>query len=248
MAANVEEEDDHAGGHDSSERWLVSYADFITLLFALFVLLYAFSMQSTDHVNEAWEAMATAVGARPHRGGLRPELGEAAHGGHSPAELSAQQLSGLMLRLQDRLKHFAHSGITTRIDSRGLLISLPAVNFFASGDANIATSELPALAAVAEVLDGLSNPIEIDGFTDSVPISNSAFHDNWELSAARAASVLRFLLAHTHLAPDHLTLAGYGPYGNIADNATAEGRARNRRVEIVVRPLVAGATNTAGAR
>ncbi len=105
------------GGHDSSERWLVSYADFITLLFALFVLLYALSMQSSDQVNRAWVAMATGVGMRPHRGGLRPELGESARGGSSMSERSNPMLMATRQRLDQAVAGFSNSGVTTTIDS-----------------------------------------------------------------------------------------------------------------------------------
>jgi chemotaxis protein MotB len=240
MDSPFSEDTEGHGGHDSSERWLVSYADFITLLFALFVLLYAFSLQSKDHVNTAWEAMATAVGARPHRGGLRPELGQSAHGGNSPAELSSQQLRGLMVRLQQHLRNFPDPGVTARIDRRGLVISLSAARFFASGDATIAPAQIATLTAVVTVLDGIPNAIEVEGFTDSVPIQNAVFRDNWELSSARAAGVLRFILAHTNDAPGQFAIAGYGPYNSIADNSTDAGRAINRRVEVVIKPLSGG--------
>jgi len=224
------------GGHDSSERWLVSYADFITLLFALFVLLYALSMQSSDQVNRAWVAMATGVGARPHRGGERPELGETASGGSSMAERSSPMLTATRQRLDQAVARFSNSGVSTKIDSRGLVISLSAARFFASGEADIAPEQIPVLDAVARQIDHLPDAFEIDGFTDPVPIRDGRFRDNWELSTARAATVLRYLIANTSIAPDHLVLAGYGPYRAIADNATEAGRAINRRVEIVVRP------------
>src|SRR5260370_22650326 len=104
------------GGHDSSERWLVSYADFITLLFALFVLLYALSMQSSDQVNRAWVAMATGVSVRPHRGGSRPELGETARGGSSMSEHSNVMLTAMRQRLNQAISNFHNSGVTIRID------------------------------------------------------------------------------------------------------------------------------------
>ncbi len=223
------------GGHDSSERWLVSYADFITLLFALFVLLYALSMQSSDQVNRAWVAMATGVGMRPHRGGLRPELGESARGGSSMSERSNPMLMATRQRLDQAVAGFSNSGVTTTIDSRGLVISLSAARFFASGDADIAPEQLPVLAAVARQIDNLPNEFEIDGFTDPIPIHDGRFRDNWELSTARAATVLRYLIANTSLAPEQMVLGGYGPYRAVADNSTEAGRAINRRVEIIVR-------------
>ena len=230
------EHEEGGGGHDSSERWLVSYADFITLLFALFVLLYALSMQSSDQVNRAWVAMATGVGVRPHRGGSRPELGETARGGDSLSETTRKLLTATRGKLERAIANFANSGVTTKIDSRGLIISLAAARFFASGEADIAPEQLPVLAAVARQIDHQPNYFEIDGFTDPVPIHDGRFRDNWELSTARAATVLRYLIANTAIAPEQFVLAGYGPYRAIADNATEAGRAINRRVEIVVRP------------
>jgi len=96
------------------------------------------------------------------------------------------------------------------------------------------------LTAVAHTIESLPNRMEVDGFTDTVPIHNERYDDNWELSAVRAASVLRFLLGHSALNPANLTIAGYGPYRAIADNSTEEGRAANRRVEIIIRPREIG--------
>jgi chemotaxis protein MotB len=235
----MEHEEEGGGGHESSERWLVSYADFITLLFALFVLMYAMSMQSSDKVNRAWTAMATGLGVRPHKGGTRPELGETARGGAAMTEMARRSLTDLRENMTTALRSYKNSGVKTRMEARGLVISLAAARFFASGDAEIAPAQMPVLAAVASQLNGRPNPMEIDGFTDPVPIHGGRFRDNWELSAARAATVLRYLLAHTWLPSDHLALAGYGPNRPVAENATEEGRGQNRRVEIVVRPLEA---------
>jgi len=231
------ESEEGGGGHDSSERWLVSYADFITLLFALFVLMYAMSMQSTEHVNRAWTAMATGLGIRPHKGGSRPEMGETARGGSAMSELARRSLTDLRQDLAKAMSRYKNSGVTMQLTDRGLVVSLSAARFFKSGDAEIAPSQLPVLDAVAKQLNGRVNPFEVDGFTDSVPIHDGHYRDNWELSAARAASVLRYLLAHTWLPADQLALAGYGPNHPVAENATEAGRSLNRRVEIVVRPL-----------
>ena len=231
------EEYEEAGGNESADRWLVSYADFITLMFALFVLLYALSMESSDTVNRAWRAMATGVGVRPHRGGIRPEVGESGRGADIGGGLINRQLDQTLQTLKRTLQNFQNSGVTLKMDSRGLVISLSAARFFASGNANVTPSQLPVLDAVVGTLSELSNHMEVDGFTDPVPIHNSHFTDNWELSTARAATVLRYLLAHTVIDPEHLTLAGYGPFGAVADNSTETGRALNRRVEIIVRSI-----------
>ncbi|MBV8055474.1 MAG: OmpA family protein, partial [Deltaproteobacteria bacterium] len=225
------EEERENGANESSERWLVSYADFITLMFALFVLLYALSMESADTVNRAWRAMATGVGVRPHRGGVRPQMGESGRGADIGGGMMNRQFDQTLQALKRTLQNFYNPGVTLKIDSRGLIISLSAARFFASGDAAVTPSQIPVLDAVVGALSGMSNRMEVDGFTDSVPIHTSHFTDNWELSAARAATVLRYLLAHSTINPEHLTLAGYGPYGAVADNSSEPGRALNRRVE-----------------
>jgi chemotaxis protein MotB len=218
------------GGHESSERWLVSYADFITLLFALFVLLYAVSNQSRQHRTRIYLKVATSLGARPIPGGTRPGMAES--GESAPG---AGRLAGVMHKLSRTLKNFPKSGVTVKMDPRGLVISLSAAKFFASGDADITPNQLPVLDAVIHTIAGLRNQMEIDGFTDSKPIHNGSFRDNWQLSAARAGSVLRYVLAHSPIQPGQLSLAGYGPYRPVASNSTADGRALNRRVEIVIK-------------
>jgi len=228
----VIEEPEGGGGHESSERWLVSYADFITLLFALFVLLYALS--NSNHVDQtrAMDSVKRAVGVHPERGGMRPDLGDS---GHATID-EIERLEAVQEQVTIALQNYPNSGVTMKIDDRGLVISLSAAKFFASGEAEIAPSQVPVLEAVIKTITPMDNPLEIDGFTDSVPIQSGVFRDNWELSSARAAVVLRYALAHSTMNPDRFAIAGYGPYRTIGDNATEEGRALNRRVEIVVKP------------
>jgi chemotaxis protein MotB len=229
----VIEEQEGGGGHESSERWLVSYADFITLLFALFVLLYALS--NSNHVDQtrAMDSVKRAVGIHPERGGLRPDLGDS---GHSTID-EIEHLEAVQEQVTIALQNYPNSGVSMKIDDRGLVISLSAAKFFGSGAADIAPSQLPVLDAVIKTITPLGNPLEIDGFTDSVPIQTGVFHDNWELSAARAAVVLRYALAHSGMNPDRFAIAGYGPYRSIGDNSTEDGRALNRRVEVVVKAM-----------
>jgi chemotaxis protein MotB len=225
------EEDDHPQHPD--ERWLVSYADFITLLFALFVLLYALSNSSKAKEVAGMNSVAKAVGLRPSYGygGTRPGLAQ------SPAKLVASpQLTAIKSKVENAVNKFANSGVSMTIVARGLVISLSAAKFFASGEDQITASQLPVLDAVIKTMETLPNSFQIDGFTDSVPIVNGRFRDNWDLSAARASSVLRYTLSHASIGPEHLAIAGYGPYHPVGQNSSEEGRALNRRVEIVVRP------------
>jgi chemotaxis protein MotB len=228
------EDQEGGGGHETSERWLVSYADYITLLFALFVLLYALS--NSNHVDQtrAMTAVARAVGVHPERGGMRPDLGDS---GHATID-EIERLEAVQEQMVVALQNYPNSGITMKIDDRGLVISLSAAKFFASGEAEIAPSQLPVIDAVIKTIAPLANQIEIDGFTDSMPIQSGAFRDNWELSSARAAVVLRYALSHSSMSPERFAIAGYGPYRTAGDNSTEQGRALNRRVEIVVKPAV----------
>ncbi|HXW84654.1 MAG TPA: OmpA family protein, partial [Candidatus Binataceae bacterium] len=178
-----------------------------------------------------------AIGARPMRGGTRPDLGETAKGGPHEPSLSERQLAQVLTSLKSILARFPNSGVSVNRDGRGVVISLSAAKFFASGDATISPQQIPVLDAVVSTLDRYPNHFEIDGFTDSMPISNARFPDNWELSAGRAASVLRYTIVKTGIQPDRFTIAGYGPYRPIGDNGTETGRALNRRVEIVVREM-----------
>jgi len=225
------EEDDHPQHPD--ERWLVSYADFITLLFALFVLLYALSNSSKAKEAAGMNSVAKAVGKRPNygSGGSRPGMGA------SLGKLAgADQLAAAKAQVEAAVKQYANSGLSMTIDSRGLVISLSAAKFFASGEDQITAVQLPVLEALVKTMESLPNTFQIDGFTDSVPIVNARFRDNWDLSAARASSVLRYTLSHSSISPDHLAIAGYGPYHAVNDNSTEDGRALNRRVEVIVKP------------
>lgn len=236
MAIHVEEPtEEHAS--ESQERWLISYADFITLLFALFVLLYALSTSTDKARYVAFTSVGMSMGIRPDLG-LPPQL--ATHGGilSGAGGPRLHRLDWVKRKLLEQLKTLPNSGVTVTKDKRGLIISLSAAQFFSSGQAAIQPSQLPTLNKVVEALKGLPNPVQVEGFTDSVPLpAGSPYVDNWGLSAARAGNVLRYILQYSGIAPSHLSLAGYGPYRPVASNSTAAGRARNRRVDIVVATL-----------
>ncbi len=230
------EDHDEQAPHENHDRWLVSYADFITLLFAVFVLLYAISNQAGSRRQVILESMVSELGARPHRGGLRPDAGMSGNKPSADQIVTVRELGVVMEHLQKAIAKFPNSGVTVTMDPRGLVVSLSAARFFASGDDQISAGQLPVLATIVEMISRLPNQMEIDGFTDRVPIHNDRFRDNWELSAARAATVLRYLLADSPIDPEHLAIAGYGPYRPVGDNGTETGRALNRRVEIIIKP------------
>lgn len=214
---------EEGGSHESSERWLISYADFITLMFAVFVVLYSVSMNAER--EKAYKSITKAVGApAPQGAALNLEQAQA-------------QLEEIKQRIESKLSQVPNPGITVSIDTRGLVISLSAVRFFASGEATIAAQQYPVLDLVVQTIKSMSNQMRIEGFTDSIPIQNERFADNWDLSTARAGTVLRYIVDHAAIPADHLSLAGYGPYRPIASNDTDDERSLNRRVDIVIPPL-----------
>lgn len=235
--------------HVNHERWLVSYADFITLLFAFFVVLFA-SGQS-DKRKEVMLAHAMQSAFRfngifdPHSKTppLSDDPGE--DGVASPAPLAmpvprdrgqdpvaqAERIREV-IHTQESQHHAAEGAITVRNSPEGLIVSLKEAGFFASGSAEVRQETAAAIASVAAVLP--HQPMRIEGHTDDVPIHTWQFPTNWELSTTRAATIARLLIAQGAAAPNQISAAGYAEFRPIATNATSEGRAQNRRVDIVL--------------
>lgn len=254
----------HAAEHENHERWLVSYADFITLLFAFFVVMFASTQADkakaravSESVREALEkgqfsaAMATVLGKGKHqndRTAVDPQADAKASGaglnvsehdigapkGESdrtpPADL-VKSAETLEKALAPELKK---QQVAILLEPRGLVISLREAGFFASGDDAVSPASLPALAKIAAVVASLPNPVRLEGNTDSVPIHNSRFRSNWELSTARAIATLELLGGRYGIPRARMAVAGYAENAPADSNDTEEGRARNRRVDIVL--------------
>jgi chemotaxis protein MotB len=238
------------GGHENLERWLVSYADFITLMFAFFVVMFASSQtdkakaqQVAESVQKALEeGQVTAVVAKIISGGqgkAKPGAAAApAAGSTKQVAVEQQPLADLLPSLEyleKALKEEIAAGkMQLHLEPRGLVVSLREAAFFPSGEAVIATSMYPSIEKVATAIHGLPNPVRLEGHTDSVPIHNSHFRNNWELSAARGVAMLELLTGRYGVPPTQLSIAGYADTSPVADNSTVEGRARNRRVDVVI--------------
>ena len=136
-----------------------------------------------------------------------------------------------MVRAQERLKQ---TGLDLHLEARGLVISLPQAILFASGDDRINASALPIISQIADVLRDLDNKVELAGHADSVPIHNRRFKNNWELSSARGLSLLNTLTNQYGIAESRLTVSSHGSFSPKSSNDTADGRAENRRVEILI--------------
>ena|SRR5438270_6193286 len=214
------------------DRWLVSYADFITLLFAFFVVLYSAAQVDKRRAAQVASAIQTAF----HQNGYLPP--PAANGG-SPQSANAppnsdEQQSALKKQIEQTLAaEISNGDVAVRTSPEGLVISLREVGFFDSGSAEIKASSAVAFAELAEILRKNGSDIRIEGHTDNVPIHNSKFSSNWDLSTARATATIRLLIRYK-LNPERMSAAGYAEFHPVAGNDTPEGRANNRRVDIVV--------------
>jgi chemotaxis protein MotB len=227
--------------HGNHERWLVSYADFITLLFAFFVVMFAVSQVDDKKVGRFTEAVqeATNVGIFETPGGKPVTIMKS----EKPIEGSPQReapapvvpMGTIRERLSRSLSAALDAGRLTLVDGRdGLIVRLRDAAFFESASASIREEVMPDLEAVGRTLKDLNNDVRIEGHTDSVPIRSSSYRSNWELSAGRAAAVLAFFAENTAIEEGRMSVAGYGSQRPLATNDTQEGRSQNRRVDIVV--------------
>jgi len=221
----------------SHDRWLVSYADFITLLFAFFVVMYSAAQLDKRRAGQLATAIQTAF---LQRGSLPPKAAEV--GGLSEQGTPENSPVGntedqelLAANVRKALAPEIAAGDAAVHQSReGLVISLREVGFFDTGSAEIRSNSRPAFGRLAQALQATHREIRVEGHTDNVPIHNSRFVSNWDLSTARASAAVRLLIVNYGFDPQHLSAAGYAEYRPIADNGTPEGRAANRRVDIVV--------------
>lgn len=236
------------------DRWLVSYADFITLLFAFFVVLFATAKADQRKQVEFSQAVDTAfksLGIFPDATRKPTPRTSTATGSEQPAApmnivmgedvLSAarvrEDLENLRRDLVQRLSNqVAQHTVSIHMGRDGLVISLREAGFFDSGSAAPRPDTLPALRQIAASLARTPYDLRVEGHTDNIPIHTAEFDSNWELSSARATRIARLFLDFRSIPPDRLSAAGYAEFHPVATNATAEGRATNRRVDLVVMP------------
>jgi chemotaxis protein MotB len=221
--------------HVNHERWLVSYADFITLLFAFFVVMFAVSQVDAKRLGRFSEAFSKAVGEdmMPDKGTtILPDLSEVPPPPPSKDDaLLPPELETVKENLLALSKSIAGLQVFQRRNE--LVLRLADNVFFESGDDRLKAPAAAVLLAIAPQIAPRDLDIRVEGHTDDRPINNSRFRSNWELSTARATVVLA-ALASDGIAPRHLSAAGYGEFRPIASNAGDDGRRQNRRVDLVV--------------
>jgi chemotaxis protein MotB len=216
--------------HDNQERWLLTYADLITLLLAFFVVMY--SMSRID--AKKFGAVANALtGALSGQNAVldRTRSDELLGGG--PLKTGALRLMQRQLQ-QTIQRERMENAISSDLSERGLVIHVREGALFDEAKAELAPGAVAILHAIGDEIRNLANDVRVEGHTDPRPISTARFPSNWELSTARATSVLRFLVDSTGFAPTRISAVGYGHYRPVASNDTSEDMAKNRRVDIVI--------------
>jgi chemotaxis protein MotB len=269
----------HGGGEESGERWLLTYADMITLLMALFMVLFSISSVNISKYQTLQKSLKAAFSGEILPGGkaiaqqgstanaaqtpssvelqaIEPVKTEGAsslqnstaHGASSSAAAAAQQAAiqkqaAEFQRIKQQLdeyaaKHGFAKSVQTSIEARGLVIRVLTDDLlFASAQATLESKASGLLGEIAQLLNlDQTHPISVEGNTDNIPIHSAQFPSNWELSTARASTVVRFLISHG-VGASRLTASGNAEERPYDSNATAVGRARNRRVEIVMRRI-----------
>lgn len=244
--------------HVNHERWLVSYADFITLLFAFFVVMYSISSVNegkyrvlSDSISSAFDPserglpikfnnpLKAPIVSRPVRSSSdtaesSQNLNPSAYGGVDASEEDKVTLKKISSLVEKGLAPLIDKELV-KVTKNDLWIEIEINSsiLYASGKAQLESQAVPVLRKVATIISDINNQVQVEGFTDDIPISTDEFPSNWELSAARAASVVH-LFAKNGVKPQRMSAVGYAEFKPVADNTTAKGRRENRRVKIVV--------------
>lgn len=229
--------------HENHERWLVSYADFITLLFAFFVVLYATSSQNEEKEKKFEESIKANFKLLAVVGSKEQNLGNPLGQVFEPFDMISKRNVG-NVELEDAIEQILHKKLSEadrkasitglRHDRSGVRIMLPAANLFPSGSSALRKPGKEALDQVAAILKLSNREIVIEGHTDDQALSNGGTVTNWELASLRATRIVRYLLEQHQMSGKLLSAASYADQRPMAPNDTEENRAKNRRIEIFI--------------
>jgi chemotaxis protein MotB len=225
---------------DNTERWMLSYLDFITLLMIFFLMMYAIS--NVD--NNKAQALAHSLKIGFNSSGNGENIIAVPDSANTTAAIDeetlkalteAEKLADIKKKVDELVDNSELKGsVTTSIQERGLLISFNDSVLFNSGDANVKSDWYNKLVSISKVLNEIDNYIRVEGHTDNVAINNGYYHSNWQLSSDRASNVVEFLISQGNIKPDRLSAVGYGEYRPVKSNDTEEGKSANRRVDILI--------------
>ena len=239
--------DVYTPNHDTPnhERWMISYADFVTLLFAVFVVLFASASTNKNTGKQVSEAVIAALkngtisfvsrSRVPGPVNGKKDASPAASGSPLLEQQTVVELIPSITVLSQQFeKEIAAGKIEIRLEPRGLVISLRQAAFFDSGQATLSTQAYPIVDKIASLIQSLPNRVNLEGHTDAVPIRNSRFASNWELSAARSIAMLDRLSKQNKIPRERVSIAGFADTVPVERNDDPQGRARNRRVDVVI--------------
>jgi chemotaxis protein MotB len=240
-----------SGNHD---RWLVSYADFITLLFAFFVVMFATSQADRGKAQQVSESVKKALAGSELPAAVITLLGGSiSDKGKGNAQMKgpggviradknptpvpahvAELLPSLQILSKELEEEIRKGKLEISMQPRGLTVSFRQAALFPPGADEIADDAYSSVEKIANAIKRIPNPVRLEGHTDSMPIHNTRFRSNWELSAARSIALLELLTEHFDVPRDRISIAGYADTAPVATNETDDGRSRNRRVDIII--------------
>lgn len=222
--------------HENHERWLVSYADFITLLFAFFTSLYAMSSVNEGKYRVLSESLAVSFNSSIYNsGGHANGASFVKQGSRNITSDFRSVFSNRYDKIRDALKELEkNKKLSFVIDENTLTIRISESVLFTPGKDQLIDDAHPVLDEVISILSALPNNIRIEGHTDNIPINTERFPSNWDLSSARAIAILKYFIKEHGFDPARLSALGYGEYRPIDTNDTPSGRLKNRRVDIMV--------------
>ena len=234
--------------HESHDRWLVSYADFITLLFAFFVVMYATSNNNQEKQKSFENSVRVNLKLNGNGGGAGSGADRGDTGGENssdsliplegfPARSGPGETQEYVTRYIDKKLDASDKEKILQLhhDSIGVKIALASAQFFNPGGTKIKVDALPALDKLAEMLKETDRKLVIEGHTDNTPVSKDApYESNWELSSLRATSIVKYLIKYHQIDPARLSAIAYGDTRPLKSNDSEEGRSQNRRIEIYI--------------
>ncbi|MBV1870565.1 MAG: flagellar motor protein MotD [Gammaproteobacteria bacterium] len=236
------------------DRWIISYADFITLLFAFFVVMYSISSVNEGKYRVLSDALVTSfsqpgsslpifndngspqIQPIPEQDRAEPSVLESERDStmrEQEAEevIELNEISGKIEK--EFYAQIDDENISVKSNNDWIEVEIKSSLLFASGAADLSPAAIPIIEDLAKIIKEYNNPVQVEGFTDNMPINNIYFSSNWELSSSRAVAVLEVLITNG-MDPEKLAAVGYGEFQSVADNSTAEGRQQNRRVVLII--------------
>lgn len=221
---------------ENSERWLLTYADLITLLMVFFVLLFAMSTTDAKKFQELAGSLRRAFNVNVLQGSQPVAISDSGGASASPSVVEQQNFQQIMQQLQQfqTTNAIPQGQISAQVTSEGIAVTISGTLLFFNGTDQIKPDGMALLRQLGAYLAGLPNPLRVEGHTDDIPENSAQYPTNWELSAARAVAVTRFLAEQANVAPQRLSAVGFGQYQPIVPNDSRAHREENRRAVIVV--------------